>query len=109
MNLQALTDEDLAGLRDWTVPIAKMDDPALHSWGSEAWHAIRDEERRREVDGPALRSWPSANDLSNERLVLLSQLLAGIHDAGSEQLALFVEELGETFIDMLLARADPGV
>lgn len=105
MNLQALTDEDLAGLRAWTVPLARMDDNALRSWGGEAWHAVRDEERRREADGPSLRSWPSSDDLSNERLVLLSELLAGIHQAGSPQLAAFVEELHGQLVNQLRSRS----
>ncbi len=108
MKLESLTDEDLAGLTSWTEPLARMQNPAVSAWGNAAWHACNDEAQRRRVDGQTVRNWPAPDDLGNEALVLLGQLLAGIHDAGSEHLALFVEELGETFVDLLLARANTG-
>lgn len=108
MKLDLLTDEDLAGLTAWTEPLARMQNPAVSAWGNAAWRCCNDETQRRRVDGPTLRSWPAADDLGNEALMFLGQLIAGIHDAGSEQLALFVEELGAAFVDLLLARADPG-
>jgi hypothetical protein len=109
MKLQALTDEDLAGLTAWTEPLARMHNPAVAAWGNQAWHCCVDEAQRRRTDGQTVRTWPAPDQLHNEALVLLGQLLAGIHDAGSEQLALFVEELGETFVDLLLARANTGM
>jgi hypothetical protein len=109
MKLDQLTDEDLAGLTSWTEPIARMQNPAVQAWGNAAWHACNDEAQRRRVDGTTVRTWPSSDQLGNEALVFLGKLLAGIHDAGSEHLALFVEELGETFVDALLTRANPGV
>lgn len=109
MKLDALTDEDLAKLTSWTEPIARMSNPAVSAWGNQAWHACTDEAHRRRVAGPTLRNWPDSDDLGNEAVMFLGHLLSGIHDGGSEQLALFVEELGETFVDLLLARADPGV
>ncbi|CAM3577561.1 hypothetical protein MYCO108962_25935 [Mycobacterium colombiense] len=110
MNLQALTDEDLAGLTSWCEPLARMRDPAVSAYGNAAWHACNSEAQRRRSGGTTLRSWPDPADLGNEALVFLGHLLSGIHDAGSPQLAAFVEELGEQLVDLLyLQVADPGL
>ncbi len=110
MKLELLTDDDLAGLASWCEPLARMQSPAVAAWGNAAWHACQDEVQRRRNGGTPLRSWPSCAELSNEDLVFLGQLIATIHDAESEQLALFVEELGEQFVDLLFLQvADPGL
>ncbi|OBG20579.1 hypothetical protein [Mycobacterium sp. 852002-51057_SCH5723018] len=108
MNLQLLTDEDVAGLTSWCEPFARMDHPAVSDWGNRAWRCCVDEARRR-IDGGQVTDWPAPDSLPTEALVLIGQLLAGVHDAGSEYLAVWVEEFGETLVDLLLARANPGV
>lgn len=110
MNLDLLTDEDLAGLTSWVEPLARMQAPAVQAWGNQAWRCCNDEAQRRRNGGTPLRSWPSCGELSNEEIVFLGQLIAGIHDEGSPQLAAFVEELGEQLVDLLFLQvADPGL
>lgn len=110
MNLTLLTDEDLAGLASWCEPLARMRAPAIAAFGNEAWRACQDEVQRRRSGATTLRSWPSCGELSNEEAVFLSHLIATIHDAGSPQLAAFVEEMGEQLVDLLYFQvADPGL
>jgi len=110
MNLTALTDDDLAGLTGLVEPVARMQAPDLSAWGNAAWHACNDEAQRRRNGAIPLRSWPSAAELSNEELAFLGHLIASIHDKGSEQLAAFVEEMGDQLVDLLYFQvADPGV
>lgn len=106
MNLTTLTDDDLAGLTTWCAPLSTMDNPALSRWGEAAWHCCRDEAQRR-VDGGDVPAWPAADSLPTEGVVLIARLLTGVHDAGSEHLAAWVEAFGEALVDTLMARADP--
>ncbi|OBB89646.1 hypothetical protein [Mycobacterium sp. 852002-30065_SCH5024008] len=109
VNLELLTDEDLAGLSSWAEPIAKMErHPAVSAYGDQAWRAATDELRRRK-DGGDVTPWPAPDPLGNEAVKFIGHLLAGLHDAGSDYLRAWVEETGETLVELLLTRADPGV
>lgn len=106
MNLQLLTDDDLAGLTSWCEPLARMDHRAVQAWGTAAWHACVDEARRR-VDGGDVTRWPEPDSLPNEAVVLIARLVTGMHGAGSDYLRVWVEEFGDTLVDTLMSRANP--
>ena len=104
-SLEMLTDEDLDGLDEWASPIATMAHGDVAAWGRAAWQAIVDEQRRR-TDGGAVTPWPAFDILSNEECVLVGQLIAGIHSAGSAYLKAWVEETGDALVDHLMSRIE---
>jgi len=92
-SLELLTDDDLNGLAAWATPLAQMQARfAVAAWGKRAWQSVIDEQNRRSGDSTLGVRFPAVDALSNEEIMFVGQLLAGIHDAGSDMLRVWVEE-----------------
>lgn len=106
-NLQLLSDDDLDGLESWAEPLTRMSQPRVRRWAACVAVAVADEQRRRDHDdGIPCVPWPGFTDLPTEALVLVGQLLASLHDAGSAYLTAWIEEVSDVAVAELTRRME---